>query len=242
MRLAFNGDHPISNQFGIYDPSAYARYPGMRHPGTDFALPANTPLMAGMNGYVTAIHRTGMVGRGNEVVITSGKMQRNTCHMNHIDVKTGQWVEEGQYIGSSGNTGYVVDYLGRVGTEEGAHLHDELLINGEYVSLMEHLEGEDMIDTDNKARDVFVAVLHEDAKNVTQEAINSIKGQPYSQVIPTLIGYRKWKDQNDKLVAYPQMQKSVAVLQNLVNGQGETALRKALQETVDNLKKLLETK
>lgn len=127
---------------------AYANYPGSLHPGTDFGLPANTPLVAGMSGTVTIYDRNPNihVGRGKEVQILNGNKQRRTCHMNRIDVSDGQVVTEGQPIGVSGYTGYVVDVVdGReqVGTPGGAHLHDELLINGQYVNLEDNLNQED---------------------------------------------------------------------------------------------------
>lgn len=142
MRLSFNGKYVMSQDFGVYDPTAYANYPGMKHPGTDWALPPNTQLVAGMAGKVTVYRRTGTIGRGNEVVITNGDKQRKTCHMNVVSVSPGQWVNEGDPIGASGYTGYVVDAEGRVGTPQGAHLHDELLIDGTYVPVREHLEEE----------------------------------------------------------------------------------------------------
>lgn len=131
MRLAFNGTYLLSNPFGTHDPTAYANYPGKNHPGTDWALPENTPLVAGMSGQVTVYRRIGTFGRGNEVVITNGNMERKTCHMNRIDVVDGQFVKEGDPIGLSGNTGY----------STGPHLHDELLIDGKYVDVSEHITG-----------------------------------------------------------------------------------------------------
>lgn len=134
LRRSFNGTYPITRPFGFKDP-AYANYPDSRHPGTDYALPPNTPLVAGMSGVVVVYDRPAgvHVGRGKEVVITQGTTQRKTCHMNRIDVETGQWVNEGQPIGLSGYTGYVVDAQGNIGTPEGAHLHDETVEDGTYV-------------------------------------------------------------------------------------------------------------
>lgn len=153
MRLSFNGKYPISRDFGVYDP-AYANYPGSRHPGTDWALPSDTPLLAGMSGRVSVYKRSGFVGRGNEVVITNGNKQRKTCHMNSLFVSDGQWVNEGDPIGLSGWTGYVVDSQGRVGTPGGAHLHDELMIDGTYVPVREHLNEEE-----NMTKQEAVAIL-----------------------------------------------------------------------------------
>jgi hypothetical protein len=69
---------------------------------------------------------------------------------------------------------------------------------------------DDMIDTDDKARDVFLAVFHDPGNTVSQEAINSIRGQSYATVIPALTKYAKWHDQNDKLVAYNGLEASKA--------------------------------
>lgn len=140
MRRSFNGDYPITEHFGVVA-SYYSGYPGSKHPGTDYGLPANTPLVAGMSGTVTATTtRSTYVGRGNEVVITNGNKQRKTCHMNRIDVKVGETVTEGvTQIGLSGNTGYVLPKPSASNPNAGAHLHDELLIDGTYVNLENNL-------------------------------------------------------------------------------------------------------
>lgn len=137
MILSFKGTRELTNPFGVYDPEAYANYPGQKHPGTDWYMPEGTELYAGMNGIVTAIDRnpTLKTGRGKEVQITFANLQRNTCHMKSITVKSGDFVKEGQLIGYSGNTGY----------SSGPHLHDELLVNGVYTDLEEYLKKEDTV-------------------------------------------------------------------------------------------------
>jgi hypothetical protein len=132
MRRAFNGNYPITQAFGVYDQVAYANYPGSKHPGTDYGLPVNTELVAGMSGIVTVYDRsaTEKVGRGKEVQINFANLGRRNCHMNRIDVVNGQFVHEGQQIGLSGNTGF----------STGPHLHDELLVNGEYTDLEKYLK------------------------------------------------------------------------------------------------------
>lgn len=146
MRRAFDGNYPVTREFGVKDP-AYANYPGSKHPGTDYGVPANTPLKAGISGWVTTYDRPAgiKVGRGKEVIITDGDTERKYCHMNRIDVPSGRYVSEGTTVGLSGYTGYVVDAQGKVGTPGGAHLHDELLIDGQYLDLEEqNLEEEEM--------------------------------------------------------------------------------------------------
>lgn len=146
MRRAYNGNYRVTRPFGVYDP-AYSNYPGSRHPGTDYGLPANTQLVAGMTGKVTGVFdrpASLKTGRGKEVVIAFGNKERKACHMNRIDVSVGQQVVEGQAIGLSGYTGYVVDAQGNIGTPGGAHLHDELLVDGQYVNLEDNLKEEDV--------------------------------------------------------------------------------------------------
>jgi murein DD-endopeptidase MepM/ murein hydrolase activator NlpD len=88
MRRAFNGTYPVTNPFGIVDEVAYARYPGKKHPGEDYGLPANTPLVAGMSGQISRNIFTGWYGKGNELVISNANTQRRYGHMNRIDVQT----------------------------------------------------------------------------------------------------------------------------------------------------------
>jgi len=148
MRKSFNGTFPITRKFGVVDP-AYSNYPGSQHPGTDYGLPVNTPLVAGMGGTVSIYDRNPNIhtGRGKEVVIVSGDKQRKTCHMNRIDVESGQTVTEGQAIGLSGNTGY----------SSGPHLHDELLVKGQYVDLEKNLSEGETMPTQKQVLDHFNA-------------------------------------------------------------------------------------
>lgn len=135
MILPFTGNYPVTREFGVYDP-AYANYPGSRHPGTDWALPANTPLFAATDGVATVHDRDASIkiGRGKEVSVGSGNTRVNTCHMNRIDVKQGQVVKQGEQIGLSGSTGF----------STGPHLHAEVVINGQYADPKKHFKENDM--------------------------------------------------------------------------------------------------
>lgn len=135
MRRPYNGSFPLTRPFGEYDPVAYANYPNKQHPGADYGLPANTPLFAAISGRVTVFDRDASVrfGRGKEVVITNGAVVKKECHMNRIDVANGQWVNAGDPIGVSGNTGYVLPVPTPQRPNNGAHLHSEVLTNGTYV-------------------------------------------------------------------------------------------------------------
>lgn len=119
--------YPVTRPFGVYDP-AYSNYPGSKHPGCDYGTGNDTPLTAKMSGKVTVYNRGNTAtGRGNEVVITDGDTQIKYCHLNSVNVVTGQSVTKGSVIGKSGWTGYVIPK-----SPDGAHLHFEVLINGVY--------------------------------------------------------------------------------------------------------------
>jgi len=169
MRYSFDGSYPVTRPFGVYGPE-YSNYPGNKHPGTDYGLPANIPVVAGMSGTVKVFLSTAKIGRGNEVWITDGAYSRRVCHLNRVDVQNGQQVTEGQPIGLSGFTGYVVDAQGKVGTEGGAHLHDELLINGQYVDVDKFLKEEDMPLTPGQLDRLIKAMLGRDP---TTEELNN---------------------------------------------------------------------
>lgn len=189
MRLSFKGMYPVTRPFGVYDP-AYANYPNSRHPGTDFGLPTDTLLIAGMAGIVTVHDRDAEIatGRGKEVVITRGNYQRKYCHMNHIDVQDGQEIREGQPIGKSGYTGYVVDADGQVGTPGGAHLHDELLIDGTYVPLVDHLQDkEDDMPNEGDVHNVYLDIngrkaTADEVATYTSKSWNAEDGLYYGKI------------------------------------------------------------
>jgi murein DD-endopeptidase MepM/ murein hydrolase activator NlpD len=144
MMHFFTGNYPVSNPFGVYDPEAYANYPGGKHPGNDYPLPANTQLIAPISGWVTVYDRPASLksGRGKEVVITNGAIERKACHMNRIDVQNGQFVQVLTPIGLSGNTGYVLPQPTPQTPHAGSHLHSEEKVNGVYVDEETYKEDE----------------------------------------------------------------------------------------------------
>jgi VCBS repeat-containing protein len=114
------------------------------HPGMDIAAPKGTPIYAPFDGVVIEI-RTGSYrgdnragGAGNYIVIRheSGvyNQYRGYCslevwtkyyHLDQVYVKPGQWVKQGQLIGTVGNTGKTIG-------PTGYHLHFEIRENGRY--------------------------------------------------------------------------------------------------------------
>ena len=183
MRRPFNGTYPVTRPFGIDDP-AYSNYPSSKHPGTDYGLPNNTPQVAAISGSCHVINRGNTTtGRGNEVWITNGTVQTRQIHLNTIDVKEGQHIYAGEPVGTTGWTGYVLPK-----SALGAHLHFEVLINGEYVDPETQYKENDMPnegDVDN----VYIEfngrkATDEEKKVYTSKDWSAGDGLFYGKVLP----------------------------------------------------------
>lgn len=118
MKKVFEG-YTITSPYGYrVDPITKAR---TFHQGIDLVIKHGSPIAAFVGGEI--IHAsegesgTGLGGYGNVVVI---KVSDGTCHLYaHLDsikVKNGQTVEQGDIIGTQGNSGRSV----------GSHLHYEV--------------------------------------------------------------------------------------------------------------------
>lgn len=97
------------------------------HAGIDLRTYCNTKVFAGRDGIVQwSKYRYGF---GNQVMIDSGTVNGNSLaesynHLTRGVVHAGQYVERGQLIGYSGNTG----------TSAACHLHFEVYVNGSTVN------------------------------------------------------------------------------------------------------------
>lgn len=95
------------------------RFRRIFHEGIDIAVPRGTSVKAAAGGKV--IFAGNRRGYGRTVIISHGQgMQTLYAHNSRLQVKVGQWVDKGQVICSSGNTG----------SSTGPHLHFEVRENG----------------------------------------------------------------------------------------------------------------
>lgn len=94
------------------------------HKGIDIGVPTGTDIHAGMDGKVTtASYDSG--GFGYYVVIEgANNLVAKYAHCDSLLVSAGQTVKKGDVIAKSGNTG----------NSTGAHLHMEVLKNGQYLN------------------------------------------------------------------------------------------------------------
>ena len=90
------------------------------HKGIDFTAPQGTDIQATGNGRVVSINKTGS-GYGKHLMIDHGYGYKTLfAHMHSINVKEGDIVKKGQFIGKVGSTG----------TSTAPHLHYEIWLNG----------------------------------------------------------------------------------------------------------------
>lgn len=97
------------------------RNPPSSEPGTDYALAYGTPLYAPYPGTVIEIKTSNSGGMGRYVAFNfdDGRSFRH-IHMSRVDVGTGLRVNQGDYVGLSGASGYNSDWY------YGPHVHSTL--------------------------------------------------------------------------------------------------------------------
>ena len=122
MKTPINGSR-LSSSFGM------RKHPilgfSKLHTGTDFAAPANTPIMASGSGTITRAKWCG--GGGNCIKIKHNSTYETVyAHMRSFakGIKVGKKIRQGQIIG----------YVGSTGMSTGPHLHYEVIINGKKVN------------------------------------------------------------------------------------------------------------
>lgn len=112
------GPDGISDPFGTPRANAFGY-----HTGVDFLAPIGTIVGSTAAGQVTVA--TWDPSYGNWVEISHGGGYRSRyAHLDEIWVREGEWVQSNAYIGTVGNTG----------NSSGAHLHFEIIIDGQAVN------------------------------------------------------------------------------------------------------------
>lgn len=171
------------------------------HIGLDF-VSTNRRLYLIEDTKITCVPMNG--DDGNAVYYSVNGRDVAYCHLDNFAVPSGIY-KAGTYLGQMGATG----------SANGVHCHIAMRKNGIYIdpALIIPLGGKgggtqdmaDIIDTEDKAKLVFWAVLRTPPEGVTKEAVASIIGQPYEPVLNALVQYPKFLDQNDKLVDYQRL-------------------------------------
>ena len=103
--IKFN--YRISSRYNLKRRIKYYGYKIRPHKGTDFAAPLGTPILATADGTVTKSERRG--GNGNYVKLKhNSTYETQYLHMKKRNVRTGDFVRQGDvigWIGMTGNTG-----------------------------------------------------------------------------------------------------------------------------------------
>ena len=137
------------------------------------------------------------------------------------------WVNEGDFVGWSGNTGYVLPAPTASNPHGGAHLHDELLIDGKYASLEDHLtKGDEVIKSKEEADLAYIAVLNRPAES--DDAKEALVGKDWAKVLTDMVGSPEYLGQNHIIkVAYAEAQQRVAELEEALNAKPESSTKAA---------------
>ena len=94
----------ITSRYNLKRRIAYYNYRVRPHKGTDFAAPIGSPIMSTANGRVDRVGYTS--ANGNYVLIRHNSIYSTQyLHMGRIDVKKGQFVLQGETLGTVGMTG-----------------------------------------------------------------------------------------------------------------------------------------
>lgn len=131
----------FTSSFGVrYDPFSGSR---AMHTGVDLAGSMGQPIRAAAAGTVIRAAYWGAYGKVIEIDHGRGLTTRYG-HLSNIRVRTGDQIEQGQLIGSMGNTG----------RSTGTHLHYEVRIDGRAVNPMPFLEASaDVLEIQQRALD-----------------------------------------------------------------------------------------
>lgn len=127
---------PVPNPMYVTSGYGYRIYPitggWWMHNGTDIRSACGNPQFSAADGQVTAVRPArGNGTHGNQVIINHGYIGGSSYvtvynHLSGFAVSQGQWVSQGQTIGSTGATGNVT----------GCHVHFEVWRNGSTIDPM----------------------------------------------------------------------------------------------------------
>jgi murein DD-endopeptidase MepM/ murein hydrolase activator NlpD len=169
----FNGES--SRKFFLSSPLEFTRVSsgyGMRfhpilgrqkaHLGVDYAAPTGTPVRTIADGTVVFAGRKGSFGNFIEVKHRDNKSTR-FAHLSRIDVRQGQKVEQGDFIGAVGTTG----------RSTGPHLHFEYSENGVHQDPLEIARESESVAISASVRPRFDAIAQLQRQQL--EAASSIE-------------------------------------------------------------------
>jgi murein DD-endopeptidase MepM/ murein hydrolase activator NlpD len=113
----------LSQGFGPSDLMMYGKYvyADRFHYGNDFACPTGTQIRSSISGIV--VYAKYNDSYGNNIIVEKDGLQSRVAHLSEINVIVGQYIEVGQNIGLSGNSGIWTN---------GPHLHWDINENGVY--------------------------------------------------------------------------------------------------------------
>jgi murein DD-endopeptidase len=146
--------------------------PPSRNPGTDYAVPMDTPVKAIADGIVSGTVQT-ISGAGGRMIFLSFPTGHNAdyLHLSKIIVQKGQSVKQGEVIGYSGGSGFGSN------TAYGAHLHLSFRMGGQPTMATGNLDFEKMLTSSPVEKPV-----KEKKPNKTKKTYTVVKGDTLTKI------------------------------------------------------------
>ena len=169
--------------------------PPSRNPGTDYAVPMDTPVKAIADGVVSGTVQT-ISGAGGRMIFLSFPSGHNAdyLHLSKILVQKGQSVKQGEVIGYSGGSGFGSN------TAYGAHLHLSFRMGGQPTMGAGNLDFEKML---TSARVEKPVAEKKPAKSKKSKTYTVVKGDTLTKIakahgstVAELVKLNSIKDKN----------------------------------------------
>lgn len=116
MIKPFDGNYRLTQPYGnahLTNGNPYARFGLLGHNGLDYATPNGTKIIAPHSGKVLEVADEGNDGYGKYIKIENDKEGSVLAHLQEFKIKVGDYVDQGQLVALSDNTG----------NSTGPHLH-----------------------------------------------------------------------------------------------------------------------
>lgn len=220
------------------NPEYYKKYGQKGHNGLDLGVALKTPVLASRDGVVkfsgdgAKLPYVGSIA-GNYVLIDHGDIWTGYAHNFENKVAAGQFVRQGE----------VIAFAGRTGDASGVHVHFEFIKPSYPVTNQNGYWGREspynfnlgkgvrMIETKEEAIQLYIAVQHRQASQVSQKEAEGLIGRTVWSVLDQWLNGatpdgQEWHNaNNDLLVGYPSAKREIVNLNekitNLENNTGE---------------------
>lgn len=190
MRKPFNGDYPITSDFGIQRSFILNGKPYTDiHNGIDFGIPFGTPIVAPESGRAVMMWDSG--GGGNMVIIYGPTGTHFLLHLSRYEGGSRQ-VNEGDSVG----------YVGASGNVTGTHFHWGMKVKNTWVNASNYLNNQTINNSYNQNNmDEFIIAKSKDglSRIAGRAGLPNPDTQATWKYVASLNGSNDWNSFNAKI-------------------------------------------